>query len=301
MLKKLLIVCTLVMGLALAGQGNVIAGGSPNIDVYAEDQTSVMTGNGYAGFGSYNNASLQFYGFGIGGVTTETEGFALASGKMVAEGLAYSGGISGVHSNAKAGAIGFGIGKYHLEVHGGAGAGSSAWAYKDSFDPDGTWAGGHGTGRASYDAGKDGRVFFIGGGELNGYAGALSGTIAFADKGEFGDTVYSTSGAFTANAAGAMTDAPYRNCGNSGWSHVNANGEGFVQHNTYASKNGSFATTYGEASFAYNNNGRNAVIGGGIAGTVGMSTVTQKENSVTAHSKSSSFAASTGGRIRNVD
>ena len=294
---KMFKMLSVVFAMLFVMSGSVVmAGGwTKNVEVHESDSSFAPTLNDYSAIGSYNHVDGGVIGFGVkayGG--TSTEGKALASGYMEAEGFAYSGGISGVHSNSWFLGKGFGIGAYELGVSGFAGAGSEALAYKGN-GPKATWASGGSYGEGSYDAGTVGLVLFYGKGELNGYAGAASGTIAFADRGRNNTTAYSVAGALTASVGGAYTDAP--KC--FGWSNTNALGSGNVSHQTYAETvGGAWAGTNGSASFAYNNNGGNSVIGGGIAGTGGISVVSQTPNSASVHSQSFGFAASSGGFVR---
>ena len=296
MFKKLLVV-SLVACMALFA-GNAFAGD----DDFGSDSTWTQTGNQYSGTFSNNTSDGNFRGFGLAAGGTETKGFAASSGDVVNEGFAASGGIGVVHSESKFGALGLGGGEYDLYVSGGAYGGSEATAFKGNGQKS-TRATGWSYGEGSFKAGESGKGFLLYGGELNGYAGGVSGTVAFADRGRNNTTAYSIAGAATGSVSGAYTDAPggKRCWGPSGWSNTNASGAGSVSHQTYAETfGGSWAGTNGNASYAYNNNGGNSVIGGGFAATGGFSTVTQTETTVSSHSKSFGIAVSTGGHIAPV-
>jgi len=265
------------------------------------DQTGVATGNQFSGFSSENQAMTKKQGWGFVGATTGTIGYAQSDGLVSAPngGFAGSTGIGVVHSDAAAGALLFGKAMYNLKVAGSAYGGSAAVSVlgtdpdpNDNFyGPRQTVAGGSSFGSANYSGEKSGKFCFIGADVLQGNAIGVSGTAAYTARGRIGDTeAYSLAGAVTGSMSGAQVG---------GEGETQALGAGSVFHQTFAEpKVGtSWAATSGEAHYSYNNNGGNCVIGGGFAATGGYSTVSQTENTASAHTRSVGVAFSTGGNL----
>jgi len=276
-MKKLFV---LIVLFSLVFAGNALADAEVNVG----DSTNAPTGNGYAGSYSNNTASGQFIGWGITAGTTATNGGAFATGPVVAQGQAVSGGIGGVVSTSAAGGLGLGQGGFTLRVEGGAYGQSYAEAYKGS-GTNRTEAWGGGFGEAQYTGYVSARYLFVGGSVLNGYAAGASGTVANADAGRNATDAWSNANAVTGSISGASQ---------TGNGSATAFGAGEVGHQTYAEKNGSaWAGTTGNASYTYNNSG----LGAGVAATSGTSNVTQTQQTAFSQSRSVGIAFSTGGTL----
>jgi len=285
-MKKLFMVLTLVLSIALAG--NVMAGSSVNVG----DNTYAPTGNQYSGTASENTAAANFKGWGLalGGTGTDGKAFSTGYVERIGRGtqVATSFGAADVHSNAWGAGLGFGKGDYDLGVSGAAWAGNDAYASTNGNHP--TEAGGGSWAEGSYDASKAGKVCFIGGGSLNGDAKALAGTIAFSER-DRGD--------FTASAKSGAATGSFANASHDGSGTTIAQGAGSVFHNTLAQPKltNASASTYGNAGYDFYSTGGNNATGGGFAATKGYSTVTQNPNSSSSHTRSFGMAFSTGGSV----
>ena len=271
MFKKLLVV-----SLATLLSCGVAFGGSWN----QRDFSQAPTGNEFSGIGSENNSNGSFRGYGVAGGLTGTDGKASSDGYVEGIGVASSFGKGKVNTFSSYGAIGFISGEYDLYTSGVAFGKSGTLAGPNSR----TWAEGGSFGQGSYNGQKDGRFCVLGLDIITGSAFGKSGTLA----GAYQTDGFAAAGAVTGSMSGAKVG---------GEGNTNALGTGEVSHQTFASQGTAWAATQGYASYEYNNNGGNAVIGGGLAATGGFSKVTQTPTSVSVHSRSFGGSFSSGGQL----